>query len=496
MLAISEDCSVFSQQKFDGTVALLEKVSSDADDLYPVLVDSCLLFITSDRNYKKNEKYLQNTQDVYVSQGKESVWDSVEICNPFLNSGNHDAIVGYSPSEQIIFVYKQYNNGDIYSVKVKPNGKYSGMKELSVNTDFHENSATLIDSCLYFTSNRPGGKGLHDVYRSVLSDDKWSSPEIVDLLSSDADENYIWFDETEESLYLCSNRSGGLGGYDIYRSKKSGDSFSPPTLLPEPINSSFDEIGISGSWEDFIFFASTRNDSGKTGFDVYLYTPAPEPVIVEKEIPVILQGTSDVEKEGIVNVEQLRFVVKLSGEEDKFPNEISVNKEFFIDTTSVLRISDLMIPPELKLMDDIDDAIAHVKTIVKIEPEKTPEKFIPVLEDLTLEQVKDAIDFDISYCKIQVGAFSSIVSVSHFEQKFPLLKGLVEMDKFPEYNKFLLKQKYNTLDDAAVIQRKCLTELNSVSDTFIAVYDKTSQRILIYFDVEKNLYKLLKPEIK
>ncbi|MDP4281130.1 MAG: OmpA family protein [Bacteroidota bacterium] len=82
------------------------------------------------------------------------------------------------------------------------------------------------DSILYFASNGHPGMGGLDIFRSVHTNDKWSTPENMKYpINSPADDFAITFnpDEPEEG-YFSSNRSGGKGRDDIY-------SFVVPPLL-------------------------------------------------------------------------------------------------------------------------------------------------------------------------------------------------------------------------------------------------------------------------
>jgi hypothetical protein len=83
-------------------------------------------------------------------------------------------------------------------------------------------------------------------------------------------------------------------------------------------------------------------------------------------------------------------------------------------------------------------------------------------------------------------------SVKEFEKQFPKLKGKVIMENDLYCKKFIMKETCKDLDCAALLQKKCIIEMGSVSDTFIGVYNENNERIVIFFDVEKNNYIVLK----
>ena len=60
-------------------------------------------------------------------------------------------------------------------------------------------------------------------------------------------------------LYFASDRDGGVGGFDIYRSRIRGRLLTPPQLLGAEINSKADEVGPDTRMEGFnLFFSSNR----------------------------------------------------------------------------------------------------------------------------------------------------------------------------------------------------------------------------------------------
>ena len=106
---------------------------------------------------------------------------------------------------------------------------------------------------LIFVSNHPGGLGAGDFYishrdgRDKRNDFAWGPPEPIGALNTTFDEFGPWAFEVEGtdtlSFYFGSNRPGGLGGYDIYNSTVAEDgTFSPPVLVPElssPLSDTF-----------------------------------------------------------------------------------------------------------------------------------------------------------------------------------------------------------------------------------------------------------------
>ena len=114
---------------------------------------------------------------------------------------------------EIFFARKKKRRGWEKPVKLK------GPVNLKGYTSTHPAVGRLADSTviLYFVSNRPGGLGGTDLWYTLVKDGR--SSECVNLgpmVNSTADEYTPFFDQRNGVLYFSSDREGGKGGHDIY----------------------------------------------------------------------------------------------------------------------------------------------------------------------------------------------------------------------------------------------------------------------------------------
>jgi outer membrane protein OmpA-like peptidoglycan-associated protein len=93
------------------------------------------------------------------------------------------------------------------------------------------------------------------------------------------------------TLYFASDELPGYGGYDLFKSVRGPDGWSPPVNLGRPINSSGDDMFFTESASrDTVYIASNR-DGGYGNLDIYMiYTQAPPPPPPEPE-PLVLRYT-------------------------------------------------------------------------------------------------------------------------------------------------------------------------------------------------------------
>lgn len=129
---------------------------------------------------------------------------------------------------------------------------------------------------LYFSSNRAGGKGGFDIYVIEKKNGIWeTTPLNLNCVNTDKEE--IAPSASSTSLYFSSNRFGGLGGYDIYRSAiNSNQNGCQVDNLGYPVNTSADENRAIVSANDFYVSAGTV---GSLDIAAIAYQPVFIPVI-------------------------------------------------------------------------------------------------------------------------------------------------------------------------------------------------------------------------
>jgi len=135
-------------------------------------------------------------------------------------------------------------------------------------TDVEQSPMVAADGTLYFASSRPGGKGSLDVYRSRLVDGRYTEPEPLTEINTEAYEGQPALSPDGSLLvFAAAGRPDNLvsGGYpyqkaDLYLSRRTATGWSAPRPLPPPINSKASESSPSfspdGQW---LYFTSERS---------------------------------------------------------------------------------------------------------------------------------------------------------------------------------------------------------------------------------------------
>ncbi len=155
---------------------------------------------------------------------------------------NHDGTILY------LTRHDRFEGTNLYISK-RSDDNWSSMEKLGeqINSSAFEQHASITEegSTLYFASNRTGGKGGFDIYRSRLNEmGQWGAPENLGApVNTPYDDSFPYISPCGKTLYFSSKGHTGMGGYDIFVSYKEGEgNWSVPRNLGYPVNTPFDDV--------------------------------------------------------------------------------------------------------------------------------------------------------------------------------------------------------------------------------------------------------------
>ena len=176
-------------------------------------------------------------------------------------------------------------NLDFYYLKNQPvsgafNPEITGPSPIKLMNTGSDDAYICFNSehdTAYFSSNKEGTFDIFFLKKPAEEDlASWfnldySPPAKVDSLNSSGEDKCPFV--LKKIMVFASNRTGGLGGYDLYYSNFKNGKWASPVNFGPRINTSSDEyrpvIGSQpGFANKYLIFSSTR-PGGKGGFDLY-----------------------------------------------------------------------------------------------------------------------------------------------------------------------------------------------------------------------------------
>jgi outer membrane protein OmpA-like peptidoglycan-associated protein len=166
---------------------------------------------------------------------------------------------------------------DIYIAQKEGNGWSKPINlGFPINTKGWESQPSLSSDgkTLYFVSDRHGGFGSYDIWKSnIQTDGTWSTPvNLGSKINTKYDEQSPFIHPDDQTLYFSSNGWPGLGQKDIFISRlDSLKKWSNPLNLGFPINTYGEENGLTINATGTKAFFSSDNFGGYGGFDIYSF---------------------------------------------------------------------------------------------------------------------------------------------------------------------------------------------------------------------------------
>jgi outer membrane protein OmpA-like peptidoglycan-associated protein len=226
--------------------------------------------------------FCQTEEDFYASHKKDGLWQPRYPLESPINTGYNEGAQAISPDGRYLFYTLcnadfGYGSCDLYWAK-RIGNRWSRPRNMgtTVNTKNWESQPTIgtDGKTVYFASNRPGGYGGVDIWKTeMLEEGVFSEPvNLGPVINTKKDDTAPFIHPDGRTLYFASDGRPGMGGKDLYYAVLLDNNiWTEPVNLGYPINTQADEINIlisaSGTTA---YFASDKSD-GYGGLDLYYF---------------------------------------------------------------------------------------------------------------------------------------------------------------------------------------------------------------------------------
>ncbi|MBK8847838.1 MAG: OmpA family protein [Bacteroidetes bacterium] len=280
-----------------------KNINSMYSDFGAVTINDTAMHYTSMRysidSENKNEKmYISK---VMMSKGKPGSWKQSSAMDVNINAEDlGSSNMAISPDKSFaVFCKCRYDSTgsqicNLYQTQFKKGYQEASKIRGNVNSYQYTSTQPCIvqdgngDYILYFASNRPGGYGKNDLWKSTISKEfKFSEPvNLGNAINTFEDEQSPWVSPQGE-LFFSSMGHPGFGGFDIYKSDVQ--TLAVPVNVGVPYNSGYHDLFYTQDNNDSTgMLTSNRPGSfslkGETCcYDIYYYKKQKQEIIADKK---------------------------------------------------------------------------------------------------------------------------------------------------------------------------------------------------------------------
>lgn len=194
----------------------------------------------------------QEEENLYVTTLKGGKWETPQLISDKINTLENEGASSISgDGKTLVYTFcTPRNRCDLY-ITTKVDNEWTPPVSISgkVNTSGWESHPSLSADgrTLYFSSDRGGGMGKEDIWVTHLDTaNVWTKPVNAGPSINTEDSDITPFIHANGStLYFSSRGHVGMGGADLFKSERLGDSaWSAPKNLGYPLNTFEDESGL------------------------------------------------------------------------------------------------------------------------------------------------------------------------------------------------------------------------------------------------------------
>ena len=307
-------------------VSAAKLFNSRRAEFCPMFFDAaldCMYFTSSNEKSQgtvKSDITGMKNCDVYVTRKDEKgQWQRPEPVEGELNSELDEGITAFSPDGSTMYLAKarrELNSNtsvEIYTSQ-RSEAKWSAPVKLEITADtlsaYSDPAVSPDGNWLYFTSDMPGGQGGKDLWRINLKERVGTLENLGDVINTPGDERFPYV-RSDSVIYFASNGHAGLGGLDIFKATMTPSGGWNVENMGWPMNSSYDDFGITFGEGESGFFSSNRNDA--RGYD-HIYS------FVKPDLKITISGyVLDRDEEPVPNA-----VIRIVGDDGS--NQKAVGK--------------------------------------------------------------------------------------------------------------------------------------------------------------------------
>lgn len=229
-------------------------------------------------SFKEDNGEYKNS--IYISEVIDGEYQKAYLIGvPICKGNTGEEVIGLSANGKtlLMLIKDSKGLGNIYVSQKDENGTFKKpiMLDKHINSSSDEIAASLSaeGDQIYFASNRPGGLGGIDLYMSKKQPNgTWSLPiNLGPAVNSALDEDFPNIAPDGKTLYFSSKGHTSMGGYDIFKANfdEENQKWENAKNIGYPVNTTGDDMNFRASSNARYGYISAIRSNGMGDYDIY-----------------------------------------------------------------------------------------------------------------------------------------------------------------------------------------------------------------------------------
>jgi outer membrane protein OmpA-like peptidoglycan-associated protein len=257
-------------------------LNTPADEIAPsISTDGSEMIFTSNRtNGHTANEVGEYDYDIYSSSLLDNGWSNAnKLAGPINSTGDDISNCIYYDGTKMLLHRDNGGQTDIYESKLK-GATWTDPQIMNFNISTPKNNeryACYNDDGwkLYFCRDNDSRENGSEVVFSGMQNkmkQDYMVASVVSTVNSKFNDGPIYIAIDGETMYIASEGFESMGGYDIFISKKEQGQWSPPVNMGYPINTPYDDFFFASTANGKFAYIASNRSGGSGGFDIYKVT--------------------------------------------------------------------------------------------------------------------------------------------------------------------------------------------------------------------------------
>ncbi len=278
-----------SDSAWINVIPLDASINSGFSEVAPIAIDDSILYFSSMRFPKKGDGAQTTSKILSSIITNNNYGTAIPLADNINSAAYNNANISVSPDGKImVFCRCKYNDKNVLECDLFESVLNEGKpgNAVKLNSEINAANSTSTQPCittditkgyqLFFSSDRNGGQGKLDIYSCYRNaNGVYSKPKNVgNTINSSDNEITPFLDKNGDTLFFSSDRSGGLGGYDLYKiAVRNAEPIGQAICLSFPFNTGYNDLYYSHSYgkSSRRYLVSNRPPAAKIEGDACCY---------------------------------------------------------------------------------------------------------------------------------------------------------------------------------------------------------------------------------